>query len=155
LQRTNSEAADDLVVVVVVLFGNEFANASQQGGNRQLNRRSARWQAPPGNPQTAPVSEDADGVFRAFTSFELLHLKANFEARVSFQLSQIIWRNPNRRWFRISHRFPRAKSRFLCNHPKTPALFSKALNGGNVHEKGISNLGHGCHRWRNRNDRAG
>jgi hypothetical protein len=52
LQRANPEAADDLVVVTVVLSGDEFANASQQGRNRQLNLPSACRRALPGNPQT-------------------------------------------------------------------------------------------------------
>src|SRR3979409_2579646 len=52
-QRANPETADNLVVVTVLMSGDEFANASQQGRDRQLNLPGAcRSRALPGNPQT-------------------------------------------------------------------------------------------------------
>jgi hypothetical protein len=65
----------------------------------------------------------------------------------------------------------RSKSKMVPHLPSVPATaqnpgssatnekrlryFARHLNGGDAHEKGISNSGDGCHRWRNRCDRAG
>jgi hypothetical protein len=49
----------------------------------------------------------------------------------------------------------RAKNLVPLQPSKNVCVISQALNGGDAHEKGISDFGDGCHRRRNRDDRAG
>jgi hypothetical protein len=76
-QRANAEAADNLVIVTVMFFWDEFADASQQGRDRHLNLPGACWRMLPIEPSTEKPRQHAvmpDGVFHAFTSCKVAAL---------------------------------------------------------------------------------
>src|SRR5713101_5168970 len=83
------------------------ASRTEIGNRTSLALVGERCQAPR-KLKTPPASEDTDGVFHAFTSFEVAALEETISRR-RFRSGQIIWRDLNRGWFRISHRFPRSR----------------------------------------------
>lgn len=101
--------------------------------------------------KTPPASEDADGVFHAFTSFEVTALgKSNFQCRLSFQ-------RPSK--------FPLIFFKVHCESPAWNRSFPATIesqsrcfgvsDGGVSHEKDTSNPGDGCHGCGNLRERAG
>src|SRR5258708_9452994 len=59
VQRANAEAADNLVVVTVIVVGDEPANPGQQGRDRHLNLPGACWRILPVDPQTEKPPQHA------------------------------------------------------------------------------------------------